>query len=81
MSGMFYECISLKEIDLSNFNINNVQDMGEMFSNCSSLKEINLSNFNINNITYVGGMFHLCSNEIKMKIKSQIKDIKEIAFE
>ena len=81
MSGMFYECISLKEIDLSNFNINNVQDMGEMFSNCSSLKEINLSNFNINNITYVGGMFHLCSNEIKKRIKSQIKDIKEIAFE
>jgi len=54
MSHMFRECISLKEIDLSNFNINNVTDMDHMFSKCS--------------------------DELKMKIKTQYKNIKGKAF-
>ena len=50
MSGMFYECSSLKEINLNNFNTNNVINMSGMFSRCSSLKELNLNNFNTNNV-------------------------------
>ena len=42
MSGMFYECSSLKELNLSNFNTNNVTNMSHMFYGCSSLKEINI---------------------------------------
>ena len=80
MSGMFYECSSLKEINLSNFNTNNVTDMSNMFYECSALKEINLSNFNVNNVIYIRGMFFGCSDEIKMKIKEQIKNIKEEAY-
>ena len=45
---MFEGCSSLKEIDLYNFNTNNVTDMNQMFFGCSSLKKINLSNFNTN---------------------------------
>ncbi len=33
MSWMFYECNSLKSIDLPNFNTNNVTDMYKMFLN------------------------------------------------
>ena len=51
-----------------------------MFSKCSSLKEINLSNFNTNHLTNMAGMFYRCSDEIKMKVKEQIKNIKEEAF-
>ena len=47
MSGMFSRCSSLKELNLSNFNTNNVTNMRYMFYECSSLKELNLSNFNI----------------------------------
>ena len=32
---MFYECSSLKELNLSNFNTNNATDMRSMFSGCS----------------------------------------------
>ncbi len=32
---MFNECSSLKELNLSNFNTNNVTDMYGMFSKCS----------------------------------------------
>ena len=52
-----------------------------MFWGCSSLKEINISNFNTNNVTYMFWMFHGCSDEIKIKIKEQIKNINEKAFE
>ena len=72
--------ISLKEFNLNNFNTNNVTNMESMFSGCSSLKKLNLNNFNINNVTYMFGMFNECSNEIKMKIKTQYKNIKEEAF-
>ena len=77
---MFCRCSSLKEINLSNFNTNNVIDMSLMFYECSSLKEINLSNFNTNNVTNMYGSFHGCSDEIKNKIREQIKNIKEEAF-
>ena len=80
MGYMFYGCSSLKEINLSNFNTNNVTDMSGMFLKCSSLKEINLSNFNTNNVSNMRGMFGGCSDEIKKKIKEQIKNIKEEAL-
>ena len=81
MSGMFCGCSSLKELNLSNFNINNVTNISIMFCGCSSLKELNLSNFNIDKVTNIRAMFYGCSAEIKMKISSQIKNINEEAFE
>ena len=45
---MFYKCSSLTNIDLSNFNTDNVKDMSCMFYKCSSLTNINLSYFNTN---------------------------------
>ena len=40
MSRMFFGCSSLKEINLSNFNTDNVNDMSCMFYECSSLKKL-----------------------------------------
>ena len=34
MRSMFNECSSLKELNLNNFNTNNVTDMRSMFSGC-----------------------------------------------
>ena len=80
MSFMFYECSSLKELNLNNFNTNNVTDMSHMFRECSSLKELNLNNFNNNNVTDMSCMFSGCSNDLKRKIKSENKNIKDEAF-
>ena len=55
--------------------------MSHMFSECSSLKELNLSNFNTNNVTDMSYMFAQCSDELKLKIRSQYKNLKEIAFD
>ena len=70
----------IKRNKISSFDTNNVINMNKMFHGCSSLKEINLSNFNNDDEPYMRGMFFGCSNEIKIKIKEQIKNIKEEAF-
>ena len=80
MSYMFSRCSSLKELNLNNFNTNNVTDVYGMFRECSSLIELNLNNFIINNVTYMSGMFGGCLDELKLKIKSQFKNFKEEAF-
>ena len=48
---MLYGCLSLAHINLTNFNSNNVTNMGYMLYGCSSLANINLTNFNNNNVT------------------------------
>ena len=81
MSNMFCGCLSLKKINLSNFNTDNVTNMDSMFSCCSSLKKLNISNFNTDNVTEMSYMFDLCSDELKLKLQSQYKNFKNIAFE
>ena len=51
---MFYRCSSLKELNLNNFNTNNVTHMNRMFLGCSLLKELNINNFNNDKVTYMG---------------------------
>jgi surface protein len=77
---MFSECSSLKELNLTSFNTNNVWDMSRMFSWCSSLKELNLTNFNTNNVNNISHMFSGCSDDLKRKIKAENKNIKDEAF-
>ena len=43
---MFYDCKSLKSLDISNFNTQNVNNMSGMFYNCKSLTSLDVSNFN-----------------------------------
>ena len=71
MSSMFEECSSLKELNISNFNTNNVTDMSDMFKGCKLLTELNISNFNINNATNMKGMLTGYSDELIMKIKEK----------
>ena len=71
MSYMFYGCSSLKEINLTNFNTNDVINMSHMFYGCSSLKELNLTNFDTSNVIDMKDMFSECSDELKNKINLQ----------
>ena len=79
MACMFNECSSLKRLNLSNFNTNNVTNMNSMFRECVSLKELNINNFNFNKLKYMFNIFFGCSDELKIKIKNEIKNI-ENAF-
>ena len=57
---MFYACPSLKSINISSFNTNNVTDMSYMFSNCQFLESLDLSSFNTNKVTDMNHMFYNC---------------------
>ena len=65
---MFYDCNSLISLDLSNFNTQNVTDMGCMFAGCNSLKSLDLSNFNTQNVTDMIFMFGNCNSLKKENI-------------
>ena len=76
MSGMFEYCSSLKKLNLSSFNTNQVTDMYCMFRDCSSLKELNLSSFNSNQVTDLEWMFSNCNKKCKIKCSDE-KILKE----
>ena len=77
---MFCGYSSLKELNLSNFNINKVKDMSWLLCGCSSLEELNLPDFSITNLSNMRGMFSGCSDDLKKKISFEIKNIKAEAF-
>ena len=68
MSYRFYNCYSLKNLNLSNFNTQNVTNMIDMFSGCNSLTNLNLSNFNTHNVTNMEFMFSDCESLKKGKV-------------
>ena len=57
---MFWGCNLLTNLDLSNFNTQNVTNMSHMFGGCNSLTSLNLLNFNTHNVTNMSRMFYCC---------------------
>ena len=62
MRYMFYRCLSLTNLDVSNFNTNQVTDMSYMFYRCTLLTSLDVSNFNTNQVTDMSYMFYRCFN-------------------
>ena len=60
MSGMFYNCSNLTELDLSKFDTKNVKYMNNMFEGCSSLISLDLKNFNTSEVTDITNLFKGC---------------------
>ena len=59
---LFYKCNNLININVTNFNTQNVTNMKSMFDGCSSLKNLDLSNFNTLNVTNMSCMFNGCTS-------------------
>ena len=56
-SRMFEDCENIIEIDLTNFNTENVISMEYMFSECYQLKHLNISSFNTKKVENMHSMF------------------------
>jgi len=67
---LFYECKSIINLDLSNFNSQKVTNMRGMFSFCDSLKNIDLSNFNTHNVNNMSEMFFGCYSLTNINLSS-----------
>lgn len=62
-NGMFLNCSSLTELDLSHFDTRGVNDFRGMFNGCSSLKKLNLSNWIfVNGILQISSMLYGCDS-------------------
>ena len=70
MGGMFDECVSLTNLDLSYFNTSKATDMYNMFRGCSSLTSLDLSGFNTANVTDMNYMFFRCSSLTSLDLSS-----------
>ena len=62
INNMFSNCEKLISIDLSGFDLSNVENMESMFSGCSSLTYVNFNNTSKNNIIYMNSLFSGCSS-------------------
>ena len=82
MKDMFYGCSSLLSLpDISKWNTSDVIDISGMFYNCSSLTSfLDISKWNTFNATNMKSMLFGCSEDLKMKIKTQGKYLKDEAF-
>ena len=70
MIYLFYNCKSLKDIDLSFFDTKNVEIFGGMFTNCASLKNLDLTHFNTSNGKNMSFMFYGCTYLTTLKLTS-----------
>lgn len=57
MSYLFSGCNKITEVDLSNFDTNQVTNMTGMFLS-SGIKQIDVSNFDTSKVTAMAGMFY-----------------------
>ena len=64
ISGMFYNCISLKSIaNFADYNINKISDIDSIFFGCTYLSSLpDISNWSINNIKFLNELFYGCSS-------------------
>ena len=78
-SYLFYNCSSLKLIDLSSFKTGEIKSMISMFENCSSLESLDLVSFNTSNVRNMNCMFRNCSSLKKINLSlfetNKVKDI------
>ena len=61
MVGMFRNCKSLKNADLSKLNTKNIKEMDFMFSGANVLTSVDLSSFTNENLISMSRMFFRCS--------------------
>ena len=62
MGGVFYTVnnkVKVKEIDISEWDVSNVEDMRAMFYECTEFTA-NMSNWNVSNVERMGSMFYKC---------------------
>ena len=70
LDNLFYTCINLKSVDLSNLDTSNVHLMNRMFYNCKSLESLDLSNFNTEQVENMENMFRVCESLESLDLSS-----------
>lgn len=73
VSGLFYDCESIEELDLSSMDIEKCDSLEETFWYCKSLKSLNISTWNFTNIIYLKNIFYKCISLTNLKFGKNLK--------
>ena len=71
MELMFYNCIyciSLTQLDLSQWDVSKVTNIYSMFSGCSALAQLDISNWDTSNVTKMNSMFYSCTSLTQINV-------------
>ena len=60
INAMFYKCEKLTSLDLSTWNISNVNKINDMFNNCKALTNLNVSGWNLSKVKSLASVFQDC---------------------
>lgn len=69
LSYFFEGCIYLTNVDIADWNTNQVTDCSAMFKGCSMIPYIDLSHWDTRNITDTSNMFYGCTNLKVLNLK------------
>ena len=58
MHALFQWCSDLKDLNVENWNTENVTDMSFMFSSCESIEKLDIISFNTRNVSNICCMFN-----------------------
>ena len=61
--------MKLLHLNVSNWDISNVQDMPYLFYGCENLSELNVANWNTSSVTNLYGTFYNCYGISYLPIK------------
>ena len=72
MNSMFYNCRSLRSLDVSDFNTSSVTDMAYMFGDeiGKTFTNLDVSNFDTSNVTSMTYMFYRCSSLTSLDVSN-----------
>ena len=69
-AGMFFNCVKLKHIDLSNIDTSKVENMFAMFQDCHELTSLDITHFNTSLVTDMNLMFDNCISLTSLNLSS-----------
>ena len=70
MGAMFYNCVKLTTLDLSEFDTSSVTTFGEFLGHCEALKSVDISSFDTTNAVNAGAMFNTCSSLTSLDVSN-----------
>ena len=68
MKGMFFECSSIRTMDIDCFDTSQVTDMSYMFSCCKGVRYLNVAGFDTSRVTTMRGMFSTCPGLVRLDV-------------
>ena len=82
---MFYQCLKLTDLNISNFDTSQVTNMKYMFHQCSKLIELNISNFDTSKAKDMNNMFYQCTSLTSVDLSnfdtSKAKDMHNMFYQ